>query len=58
MDISEKKEHVQKVLERLESYKNLDFATETGKNMWLEKLDYQIGFYEKLLFQIENSELR
>lgn len=58
MDISEKKEHVQKVLERLENYKNLDFATETGKNMWLEKLDYQIGFYEKLLFQIENSELR
>ena len=58
MDINEKKEHVQKVLERLESYKNLDFATETGKNMWLEKLDYQIGFYKKLLSQIKNSELR
>lgn len=58
MNIAEKREHVDKVLARLESYKNLDFATETGKNMWLEKLDYQIGFYKKLSDQIENSELR
>ena len=58
MSIAEKKEHCKKVLERLESYKSLDFATETGKKMWLEKLDYQIGFYKKLLLQIENSELR
>ena len=58
MSIGEKKEHCQKVLERLESYKNLEFATETGKKMWLEKLEYQIGFYKKLLLQIQNSELR
>ena len=58
MSIAEKTEHCKKVLERLESYKSLDFATETGKKMWLEKLDYQIGFYKKLLLQIENSELR
>ncbi len=58
MSLPEKNEHVNKVIERLESYKNLDFATKTGKEMWLEKLDYQIGFYKKLLAQIENSELR
>ena len=58
MSIAEKTEHCKKVLERLEGYKSLDFATETGKKMWLEKLDYQIGFYKKLLLQIENSELR
>lgn len=58
MTLPEKKEHVLRVLERLEKYKNLDFATETGRKMWLEKLDYQIGFYEKLRAQIENSELR
>lgn len=58
MTLSEKNEHVSKVIERLESYKNLDFATETGKKMWFEKLDYQIGFYKKLRAQIENSELR
>jgi len=57
MSIEEKTGHVAKVLERLESYKNLDFATETGKNMWLEKLEYQIGFYKKLQMQIENSRL-
>ena len=58
MSLPEKNEHVNKVIERLESYKNLDFATETGKKMWIEKLDYQIGFYKKLLSQIKNSELR
>ena len=58
MSLPEKNEHVNKIIERLESYKNLDFATETGKKMWIEKLDYQIGFYKKLLAQIKNSELR
>ena len=58
MSLPEKNEHVNKVIERLASYKNLDFATETGKKMWIEKLDYQIGFYKKLLAQIKNSELR
>lgn len=58
MSLPEKNEHVNKVIERLEGYKNLDFATETGKKMWIEKLDYQIGFYKKLLAQIKNSELR
>lgn len=58
MSLEEKKTHVEKLLERLESYKKLDFATETSKAMWLEKLDYQIGFYKKLELQIENSKLR
>lgn len=58
MSLEEKKAHVEKVLERLESYKSLDFATETSKAMWLEKLDYQIGFYKKLESQIKNSKLR
>ena len=58
MDLSEKKEHTQKMLEKLEKFKSLDFATETSKKMWLEKLDFQIEFYGKLLKQAENSELR
>ncbi|MBQ2302431.1 MAG: HD domain-containing protein [Oscillospiraceae bacterium] len=58
MSLFEKREHCEKVLERLESYKSLDFATETGKKMWIEKLDYQIEFYKKLLLQVKNSELR
>ena len=57
MNIEEKKEHTEKTLERLEKYKNLDFATKTSKEMWLEKLDFQIEFYKKLLLQIENSAL-
>ncbi len=58
MNIGEKREHCEKVLERLESYKTIDFATETSKKMWIGKLDYQIDFYKKLLLQVQNSELR
>ena len=58
MSLTEKREHCEKVLGRLENYKTLDFATETSKKMWLEKLDYQIDFYKKLLLQVQNSELR
>ena len=58
MNLTEKKEHCEKVLGRLKSYKTLDFATETSKKMWTEKLDYQIDFYKKLLSQVQNSELR
>ena len=58
MSLVEKREHCEKVIGRLESYKALDFATETSKKMWTEKLDYQIDFYKKLLSQVQNSELR
>lgn len=58
MTLSEKKEHCEKMIEKLERFKSLDFATETSKSMWFEKLDYQKDFYEKLLNQSLNSELR
>lgn len=58
MSLEEKRAHTKKMTEKLESFKNLDFATETSKNMWIEKLDYQIVFYKKLLGQVINSELR
>lgn len=57
MSLGEKEGHCKKLIEKLERFKSLDFATETSKVMWLEKLDYQIGFYGKLLKQAENSEL-
>ena len=57
MSIGEKKEHCEKTIGKLERFKSLDFATKTSREMWIEKLDYQIGFYKKLLLQIENSEL-
>lgn len=58
MSLEEKKTHCENMIEKLEKFKNLDFATETSKSMWIEKLDYQKEFYEKLLNQVKNSELR
>lgn len=55
MEVSDKKEYVTTSLARLQKYKEIEFATHTGKMMWLEKLEFQISFYEKLLCQIENS---
>lgn len=58
MNIEEKKNHCEKIIEKLEKFKNLDFATKTSKLMWIEKLDYQKDFYKKLLEQVKNSKLR
>ena len=56
MNLDEKRVFVQKYLIRLGGYlREIPVATETGKRMWLEKLDFQTEFYKKLLDQIENS---
>lgn len=57
MPLAQKKEHCEKLIAKLERFKGLDFATKTSREMWIEKLDYQIGFYKKLLKQAENSSL-
>ncbi|MBQ7874759.1 MAG: HD domain-containing protein [Oscillospiraceae bacterium] len=57
MSLAEKKEHCERLVAKLEKFKSLDFATETSRAMWLEKLDFQIEFYNKLLKQAENSVL-
>lgn len=53
----EKLEHVTKTITQLQKLKEIDCATKTGKQMWLEKLDFQLVFFEKLKRQIELSEL-
>ena len=57
MTLDEKNAHTDKVLEKLAKLKEEPFSTQTGKYMWIEKLDYQIGFYEKLRRQIKMSYL-
>ena len=54
--LEEKRTFVKQYLLRLEGkLRNLPTATETGKRMWIEKIDFQTEFYTKLLKQIENS---
>lgn len=57
MSIEEKRKHVEKTIEKLRKYKDLEFATKTGQELWHEKLDFQIEFYQRLKRQIEISEI-
>lgn len=55
MPLGEKLEKVSSTIEKLEKFKELKFGTSTSKKLWLERLDYYIGFYKKLESQFENS---
>ena len=45
------------LLNKLTNFRSLPFATATATEMWQEKIDYQLGFYSRLLNQYKNSTL-
>lgn len=51
----EQMELVVRVLEKLNKYKDLKFATNTATEMWVDKIIFQIQFYERLKSQLESS---
>ena len=55
MSLDEKKAKVTGTIEKLNSLKEMKLGTATAKNLWLQRLDYYIGFYEKMMAQFENS---
>ncbi len=55
MSLSEKQAHVESMLSRLDKLRQMPLGTETGTQMWQEKLAYYIGFYQKLYDQIAIS---
>ena len=56
MSLEEKRAFVEKVLHNLEGpMREMPIATETGRQMWLEKIEFQIRFFKKLQEQIEHS---
>lgn len=48
-------EYVLGTLEKLNRYKEMDFATTTATDMWKEKIKFQIEFYKRLKSQLESS---
>ena len=42
-------------IEKLTRFKEMKLGTVTAKNLWLQRLDYHIGFYEKLKAQLGSS---
>ena len=55
MRLDEKMDKVNTTIEKLIRFKEMKLGTVTAKNLWLQRLDYYIGFYEKLKAQLENS---
>ncbi len=55
MSLADKREKVASTIEKLTRFKEMKLGTSTAKNLWLQRLDYYIGFYEKLKAQLENS---
>ena len=55
MSLDDKREKVASTIEKLTRFKEMKLGTATAKTLWLQRLDYYIGFYEKLNVQLENS---
>lgn len=55
MSLDDKMERVVSTIEKLIRFKEMKLGTSTAKKLWVQRLDYYIGFYEKLKAQLENS---
>ena len=55
MSLDDKREKVISTIDRLTKYKEMKLGTATAKKLWLQRLDYYIGFYEKLKAQLDSS---
>ena len=55
MPLAEKQSEVSRIMDKLTQYKEMKLGTDTAKQLWLERLEYQLGFYAKLKSQLENS---
>ncbi len=53
--LDEKSAYVAARLTRLELLKTAPTGTKTAERLWLERIGFQIAFYEKLKAQLENS---
>lgn len=55
MPYAEKLNNVVETLAELKNLREMEMGTATAKEMWQERVDYNISFYEKLKSQLENS---
>ncbi len=55
LPLAEKLEQVAATLERLSRLREMKLATESASQLWKQRIEYYISFYEKLRQQLENS---
>lgn len=55
LPLEKKQEMVASTLERLHKLREMPLATASANALWLQRIDYSIGFYEKLRAQLRSS---
>jgi len=55
LSYEEKKEKVTSTLEKLHKYFDMKLGTQTAQEIWKQRLEYYISFYEKLQNQLKKS---
>ncbi|MBE7018184.1 MAG: HD domain-containing protein [Ruminococcaceae bacterium] len=57
MSLSEKLDWTRHRVSSIERLKDIEFASESAKALWLETIDYQTDFFTRLLRQLERSRI-
>lgn len=55
LPLEEKCDQVKSTVGKLNRLRDMPMGTAAAKKLWLQRLDYYIGFYEKLQAQLDNS---
>lgn len=55
MLLNDKLEHVNKVIQKLNGYREMKFTTKTATIMWVDKVTFQIEFYKRLREQLQSG---
>jgi len=55
MTLAAKHEKVKTMIEKLVKLKEIQLGTETARTFWLQRLDFYLCFYQKLMTQLNNS---
>ena len=55
MPLADKLSRVNSTIEKLTRYKDINLGTETATKLWVQRLNFQLSFYEKLRAQLNSS---
>lgn len=55
MMLHEKLSHVDKVIQKLSDYSEMQLATKTATTMWIDRVTFQIEFYKRLRNQLQSG---
>ena len=55
LSLAEKLQHAEQTQSRLQTLRNMKLGSQTAQNLWTQRLDFYLCFYQKLLLQLNAS---